>query len=210
MESSKVMFNNVAAMRSTRRVMSGLAPTIRGVFEASCSAASSSTTPSSSSTPATSSPSPSDEPTVVSGWIRSLRAHKKVAFAELDDGSGSTVQAVLKGKGRALVDEGLNPGSAVRMVGQLVASKGAGQALELVVEDAALLGSCDPEMYPIQKKALPASVLREQAHLRFKTSATAATMRVRDALARDWHDWFEVRPRERGEYGRRGEGKHWS
>jgi len=50
------------------------------------------------------------------------------------------------------------------------------------------------QTYPIQKKHLPEHVLREQAHLRFKTTLTAATMRVRDALMRDWHDWFEVRP----------------
>jgi len=39
----------------------------------------------------------------VYGWVRSLRAHKNVAFAEIDDGSGGSVQAVLKGKAR---DEG--------------------------------------------------------------------------------------------------------
>jgi asparaginyl-tRNA synthetase len=35
--------------------------------------------------------------TEVNGWVRSLRAHKNVAFAEIDDGSGAGVQAVLKG-----------------------------------------------------------------------------------------------------------------
>lgn len=38
--------------------------------------------------------------TEVHGWLRSVRAHKNVAFAEVDDGTGATVQAVLKGKGR--------------------------------------------------------------------------------------------------------------
>lgn len=173
--------------------MSSLAPTIRGVLEAGASASassSSSPTPSSSSTP-TPTPAPTEGTTTVSGWIRSLRAHKKVAFAELDDGSGSTLQAVLKGKARS---DDLTPGAAVRMRGKLAASRGAGQAVELLVDEVALLGACDPETYPIQKKALPASVLREYAHLRFRTGASAATMRVRDALARDWHDWFEVSP----------------
>lgn len=35
--------------------------------------------------------------TSVHGWIRSVRAHKNVSFAEIDDGSGVSVQAVLKG-----------------------------------------------------------------------------------------------------------------
>lgn len=39
--------------------------------------------------------------TEVNGWIRSVRAHKNVAFAEIDDGTGGSIQAVLKGKGRA-------------------------------------------------------------------------------------------------------------
>lgn len=34
------------------------------------------------------------------GWVRSVRAHKNVAFAEVDDGT-ARVQSVLKGKGRA-------------------------------------------------------------------------------------------------------------
>ena len=32
------------------------------------------------------------------------------------------------------------------------------------------------------------------AHLRFRTTQTAAVMRVRDGMMREWHDWFEVSP----------------
>lgn len=32
----------------------------------------------------------------VQGWLKSVRAHKNVAFASIDDGSGSTLQAVFK------------------------------------------------------------------------------------------------------------------
>ncbi|BEI80603.1 hypothetical protein CcaverHIS002_0111320 [Cutaneotrichosporon cavernicola] len=162
-------------MRVSRRAMSGLAPTVRGLVEV----ASNPTSPSPAS-PASS---------TASGWIRSLRAHKKVAFAELDDGSGGTLQAVLKGAARPIADS-LSPGASVCFSGPLSPSKGSGQAVELLVEEASVLGGVE-EGYPIQKKALPASVLRENAHLRFRTGAMGATMRVRDALARDWHDWFE-------------------
>lgn len=37
----------------------------------------------------------------VNGWLKSVRAHKNVAFAEVSDGSGGGLQAVWKGKGRA-------------------------------------------------------------------------------------------------------------
>lgn len=83
------------------------------------------------------------------------------------------------------------------MRGALLPSRGAGQALELLVEEAKVLGPADPETYPIQKKALPASLLRENAHLRYRTGQGAAVARVRDALERDWHDWFEVSQRPR-------------
>ncbi|WOO76735.1 putative asparagine--tRNA ligase, mitochondrial [Vanrija pseudolonga] len=123
----------------------------------------------------------------VNGWVRSVRAHKNVAFAEVDDGSGDSVQAVLKGR----TAEGITLGSSVRLSGTLSPSRGRGQALELQVSDARVLGPSDPDAYPIQKKALPAPLLREHAHMRFRTTQTAGVMRVRDALARDWHDWFE-------------------
>ena len=71
-------------------------------------------------------------------------------------------------------------------------SRGSGQAVELVVDQTDILGTCDPETYPVQKKHLPAPVLRDLAHLRFRTTQTAAVMRVRDGLLRDWHEWFEV------------------
>ncbi|KAL7420802.1 hypothetical protein Q5752_004755 [Cryptotrichosporon argae] len=126
--------------------------------------------------------------TTVHGWIKSVRAHKNVAFAEIDDGSGSSVQAVFKdGKGDALT-----LGTAVRLRGALEPSRGRGQAVELRVDEIDVLGTCDPDAYPIQKKALPPAVLREHAHLRFRTTQTAALMRVRDASMRDWHDWFEA------------------
>jgi asparaginyl-tRNA synthetase len=45
----------------------------------------------------------------------------------------------------------------------------------------------------MQKKSLPLPYLRDHAHVRFRTAHPAAVMRVRDALMREWHDWFEVR-----------------
>lgn len=86
----------------------------------------------------------------------------------------------------------LSAGTAVRLTGTIKPSRGAGQAVELAVSECEVLGPCDPETYPVQKKALPAAVLREYAHLRFRTGYTTSAMRVRDALARDWHDWLEV------------------
>ncbi|TXT15950.1 hypothetical protein VHUM_00453 [Vanrija humicola] len=167
-------------MRPTRALSraNALTPTVRAALASASAQAD-------AAADAASAPGPSE--TTVNGWVRSVRAHKNVAFAEVDDGSGASVQAVLKG-GTA---DGITLGASVRLRGTLLPSRGRGQALELQVAEAAVLGPSDPDAYPIQKKALPAPVLREHAHLRFRTTQTAAVMRVRDALARDWHDWFE-------------------
>ncbi|WVF68954.1 hypothetical protein IAT40_003728 [Kwoniella sp. CBS 6097] len=172
-------------MRRTAVRLSTLPPNLRTIL-----ASRSQSIPSSSaSAPTSDNQQDANNEVIVNGWIRSIRSHKNVAFAEVHDGSSSRgVQAVLKGKGKA---DGLTNGTSVQLKGRLTKSKGQGQDVELLVEDVRTLGECDPEAYPIQKKSLPASVLRDNAHLRFRTSQTAATMRVRDALMRDWHDWFE-------------------
>ena len=64
-----------------------------------------------------------------------------------------------------------------------------GSAIQRYVHDETEL----KQTYPIQKKSLPLPYLRDHSHLRFRTAHTAAVMRVRDALMREWHDWFEVR-----------------
>ncbi|WVQ83217.1 asparagine-tRNA ligase [Cryptococcus sp. DSM 104549] len=185
-------------MRPTRMRLSALSPTIRSVISARRAALDPSTFPpptSSGSSPSTSTipaatPAPTSKDIEVNGWVRSVRVHKNVAFVELNDGStNECLQGVLKGKGKA---EGITHGSSVKLKGKLEKSRGAGQDMELVISEAGVLGACDAEVYPIQKKFLPASVLRENAHLRFRTTQTAAIMRIRDALVREWHDWFEA------------------
>ncbi|KAJ9107327.1 hypothetical protein QFC21_000777 [Naganishia friedmannii] len=136
--------------------------------------------------------------TTVQGWIKSIRAHKNVAFIEVSDGTTSdTLQAVLKGKGKdsgspsaAISVEGLSVGTSIKINGRIQKSRGAGQACELLVDDLAVLGACDSS-YPIQKKHLPPDVLRDHAHLRFRTSQIASTVRLRDTMMREWHDYFE-------------------
>ncbi|WWC70830.1 asparagine-tRNA ligase [Kwoniella pini CBS 10737] len=173
-------------MRRTPVKLSTLPPTIRTILSNVQSQSASS--PNSSSNQSSSSNSNNDKINV-NGWIKSIRTHKNVSFLEINDGtSGTSLQAVLKGKGKS---DGLTNGTSVSLIGELKKSRGQGQDYELSVEDVKVLGECDSEAYPIQKKSLPSSILRENAHLRFRTSQTAAIMRIRDALMRDWHDWFE-------------------
>ncbi|CAA7267985.1 unnamed protein product [Cyclocybe aegerita] len=135
--------------------------------------------------------------TTVSGWIKSIRKQKNVSFAVINDGScPKGLQAVLvKGKDDEALRR-LSNGTAVRLMGRLVSSPGAGQSHELLVDEktggeVVVLGDCNPEAYPIQKKSLTAEYLRDHVHLRTRTSHIAAMTRLRDVLARRINGWFE-------------------
>lgn len=52
---------------------------------------------------------PSETSTIIQGWIKSIRAHKRVAFIEITDGTTSeTLQAVIKNKGKSVGDSDLS------------------------------------------------------------------------------------------------------
>ena len=79
----------------------------------------------------------------------------------------------------------------MRASGQLVASPGAKQALELKADSIELVGSCDAESYPLQKKRHTLEFLRSIAHLRPRTNTISAVARVRSALAQATHEFFQ-------------------
>ncbi|KAF7970932.1 hypothetical protein HWV62_22576 [Athelia sp. TMB] len=80
----------------------------------------------------------------VTGWVRSVRRQKRVAFAVLSDGSTRAgLQAVFGDPAGA---RALTNGASVRVRGRLVASPGAGQARELRVSACEVVGACDPEV----------------------------------------------------------------
>ncbi|KAI5118485.1 hypothetical protein M0805_003517 [Coniferiporia weirii] len=125
----------------------------------------------------------------VCGWVKSVRRQKNVAFAVVSDGSSSRgLQAVFS---RDVVPEKLTNGCSVKLLGQLVESRGAQQAKEFRVEAAEVVGECDPETYPIQKQALTVDYLRDQCHLRARADKIGEMLRVRDCLTRALRAYFE-------------------
>lgn len=127
----------------------------------------------------------------VSGWVRSLRASKDVAFIVLNDGSSQAgIQVVA---GRELEDFPaicrIATGSAVRIEGALVESPAAGQQWELIAKTIEVIGSAD-EAYPLQKKRHSFEYLRSIAHLRPRTNTFGAVFRLRSKLAQAVHRFF--------------------
>ncbi|KAI0780982.1 asparaginyl-tRNA synthetase [Trametes elegans] len=131
-------------------------------------------------------PPPSAAAIQVNGWVKSIRRQKKVAFAVISDGSSEPgLQAVFTD---VTLAKHLTNGASVRLLGTLADSPGAGQAKELQVSEAEVLGECDPESYPIQKQRLTIEYLRDHCHLRARTREIGAMLRLRDSTTRAIHD----------------------
>ncbi|KAF8654697.1 hypothetical protein AX16_003448 [Volvariella volvacea WC 439] len=132
-----------------------------------------------------------EERITVHGWVKSVRKQKNVSFAVITDGSTAKgLQTVFVGSENKLVPH-LTNGASVQLTGKLVQSPGKGQDKEFLVEDGKVLGTCDPELYPIQKKAHSNEFLRDHAHLRARTDSIAAMIRLRDLLGKRISNFFE-------------------
>ena len=125
----------------------------------------------------------------ISGWVRAFRAKK---FIELNDGSSiKNIQCVIS---HSSIDEEIlkkiSIGSSLKIKGDLIKSIGKGQNFEIQILSIELLGESDPDKYPIQPKKHSFEFLREQAHLRIRTSTFSSVMRIRSKLAFGIHDFF--------------------
>ncbi|MFN6374705.1 MAG: asparagine--tRNA ligase [Chitinophagia bacterium] len=129
---------------------------------------------------------------VVMGWVRTFRNNQ---FIALNDGSTNTNLQVVAELGR--FEESLlkriTTSAALKVTGNLVASQGKGQTVELVAEQIEILGDSDAEKYPLQPKKHSLEFLREIAHLRFRTNTFGAVFRVRHALAFAIHQFYHER-----------------
>ena len=131
----------------------------------------------------------------VQGWLRSKRDSKAgISFLAVNDGSHfDSLQCVAPKELDNYEDEvlKLSTGCAVIVSGELVASQGGGQSVEIQASHVELIGGIDdPESYPIAKKRHTFEYLRTQAHLRTRTNTFGAVTRVRHALANAIHDFF--------------------
>ena len=132
---------------------------------------------------------PIDNKINIGGWVRAFRAKK---FIELNDGSTiKNIQCVIvDGKIDQDILNEINVGCSLIITGILITSIGKGQSFEIKVSDIKLIGKSDSEKYPIQPKKHSFEFLREQAHLRIRTSTFSSVMRIRSKLAFSIHEYF--------------------
>ncbi|NEO84514.1 MAG: asparagine--tRNA ligase [Spirulina sp. SIO3F2] len=136
------------------------------------------------------------ETVTIQGWVRTKRELKKFSFMEVNDGSFmANLQVVIDQDfpDYANLLKQLSVGAAVSVTGELVASQGKGQSVELQPSQIEVVGGCDAETYPLQKKRHSFEFLRTIGHLRSRTNTLGAVFRVRNACARAIHEFFQER-----------------
>jgi len=125
----------------------------------------------------------------ISGWVKTFRANR---FIALNDGSClENIQCVIDYENTdEHILKKITTGSAVKISGKIVESAGTKQAIEIQVNNISILGESNPEKYPIQPKKHSFEFLRENAHLRPRTSTFNAVMRLRSTLSFAIHKFF--------------------
>ncbi|KAI7826381.1 asparaginyl-tRNA synthetase [Kickxella alabastrina] len=120
----------------------------------------------------------------VTGWVRSVRMQKRIAFAEVTDGS------TLHHHGRSQMATDLSTGCSVEITGKLATSPGREQSKEIQATHVSVIGKSDPESYPLQKKRHTLEFLREIGYLRPRSQTIGAVTRLRDQAEIGLHKFF--------------------
>ena len=132
------------------------------------------------------------EKVTVKGWVRAFRANR---FIALNDGTSfNNVQCVIDFENmdeEVLKRIGFH--ACVSIMGEVVESQGAGQAIEIVAESVEVLGDADLSKYPLQAKKMSNEFLRENAHFRMRTQTFSSVFRIRHAVAFAVNKFFHDR-----------------
>ncbi|HIN09058.1 MAG TPA: asparagine--tRNA ligase, partial [Phycisphaerales bacterium] len=131
----------------------------------------------------------------VQGWVRSRRDSKTgLSFIHISDGTCfDDLQVIANNELTNYKTDVLHltTGAAIEVTGELVASQGKGQSVELQATELKVAGFVeDPDTYPASAKRHTFEHLRTIAHLRTRTNTFAAVARVRDCLSQAVHRYF--------------------
>jgi len=134
---------------------------------------------------------PTNQILEIKGWVRTKRGQSSLSFVSINDGSTlKNIQAVVDGEEISEdIMKKVSCGACVCITGELVASAGSGQSVELLAKEVLVYEEAD-ETFPIQPKKHSLEFLRDKAHLRFRTNTFAAIFRVRHALSFAVHKFY--------------------
>ena len=127
------------------------------------------------------------------GWIKNHRKQSLFGFIDFYDGTCfKTVQLIYDEASDFKRISELKIGSSIKVIGKVIKSEGTKQEFEIKVKDIELIGDSSID-YPIQPKKHSLEYLREQQHLRMRTSTFQAVFRIRSIAASAIHEYFQKR-----------------
>lgn len=126
----------------------------------------------------------------INGWVLTIRTQKDITFIKVNDGSNAKgIQLIVTSKLPEL--NNITTGCSINASGLLVKSPAVEQPYELYVKDLKIIGTSDPELYPLAKGKLPMDYLRKYAHLRCRTSSFGSIFRIKSAISNATHEFFK-------------------
>ena len=128
------------------------------------------------------------------GWVESTRAHGKVAFVDVRDGTGSVQGVVVKKEVAPEVWDrhaALTQETAIALTGAVRAEPRAPSGYELGVTGLEIVGASVD--YPIQPKEHGVDFLLDHRHLWLRSKMQWAGLRVRAEVEQAIHDFFYQR-----------------
>lgn len=125
----------------------------------------------------------------VMGWVRTFRNNQ---FIALNDGStNDNLQIVAQlGHFDEILLKRITTGASIKVKGEIVASLGKGQEIELKADTIEILGDSDAEKFPLQPKKHSLEFLRDIAYMRFRTNTFGSVFRIRHSMAFAIHKFF--------------------
>ena len=127
------------------------------------------------------------------GWVKNHRKQSLFGFIDFYDGTCfKTVQLIYDEASDFKRISELKIGSSIKVIGKVIKSEGTKQEFEIKVKDIELIGDSSID-YPIQPKKHSLEYLREQQHLRMRTSTFQAVFRIRSIAASAIHEYFQKR-----------------
>jgi len=129
---------------------------------------------------------------IVKGWVRAFRNNR---FIALNDGSCAENLQIVADPEK--FDEELlrrvKYHACIAVHGELAASQGSGQTIELLADQLEILGDTNLEEYPLQPKRQTVEFLRQKAHFRMRTNTFSAVFRIRHGVAYAIHKYYHDR-----------------
>lgn len=127
----------------------------------------------------------------VSGWVLTCRKQKNLSFIKCNDGScPDGIQLIWEN-----IDEeklsSIQTGCSITAIGKLVESPAKGQNVEVQVVDIKILGTVDPDEYPLAKTRINLDTVRNYIHLRTRTATFGNVFRIKSAITHGTHEFFK-------------------